>query len=330
MIITRTPLRISLGGGGTDIYNWYSKNSSFFISAAIDKYIYVSVNERSLEKDYWISYSKIENVKQKELINHSIISQILKNKKLKKGIEIHTISEVPSGSGLGSSGALAVGLIKSIMEYEKKKQNKKEIAISAVKIEKLLNKKNSGMQDQLISAFGGIKYFNIDKKGHVKINKLNISSSNLRLLNKNILLVYTNEKREAIKIIKKQNLVINKFKNKNYLMHEIQKIGYESFDVLNSKNISQYGELLDRHWNLKKKFGDFMTSKEIDKLYEKFKANGANGGKIIGAGGGGFFMLYAQNPEILKKYLLKNNFKVLNWKFDFEGSKIILNSFNKS
>ena len=329
MIITKTPLRISLGGGGTDIYNWYSRNSSFFISASIDKYIYVTVNERLLEKDYWISYSKIENVKNKKQINHSIISQILKNKNLNNGIEIHTISEVPSGSGLGSSGALAVGLIKAITEYKRKKKSKKEIAESAVKIEMLLNKKSSGMQDQFISSFGGIKYFNIDKKGHVKINKLDISSSNLKLLNKNIFLVYTSKQRNAVEIIKKQNLVINKFKNKNYLMREIQKIGYESFDVLCSKDISQYGELLDRHWNLKKKFGDFMTSKVIDKLYEGFKTNGADGGKIVGAGGGGFFMLYSQNSEILKKYLLKNNFKILNWKFDFEGSNVILNSFEK-
>lgn len=193
----------------------------------------------------------------------------------------------------------------------------------------MLNKKNSGMQDQFISSFGGIKYFNIDKKGHVKINELNISPSNLKLLNKNIFLVYTNQKRDAVKIIKKQSSVINKFKNKNYLMREIQKIGYEFFEVLSSKNISQYGELLDRHWNLKKKFGDFMTSKEIDELYEGFKANGANGGKIVGAGGGGFFMLYSQNAEILKKYLLKNSFKILNWKFDFEGSNVVLNTFKK-
>ena len=329
MIISRTPLRISLGGGGTDLYQWYSKYESFFISAAINKYIYVTLNERSLKKDFWISYSKIENFKEKKFIKHSIISEILKKKKFKNGLEIHSISEVPSGSGLGSSGALTVGLIKNIIEYEKNNLTKQQVAEMAVDIEMKLNKKNAGKQDQFISTYGGIKCFKINKKGQTLNKIIKIPNDNLINLKENLFIVYTDEKRDAEKIIKKQSNIINKFKNKNYLMSEIQKIGYETYEVFKSKNMSSFGELLDRHWSIKKKFGDFMTSCKIDDDYENFKQNGASGGKIIGAGGGGFFMLYAKQKNKLEKFLKDNNYRMLNWDFDYEGSKILLNSFKK-
>jgi len=329
MIITRSPLRISLGGGGTDLYSWYKKYGSFFLTAAIDKYIYVTLNERSLKKDFWISYSKIEKVSKKKNIEHSIIKKILNNKNFKNGLELHTISEVPSGSGLGSSGALAVGLIKTISEYQKKKISTKKLADQSVDIEMQLNKKNAGKQDQYISAYGGLKEVTINKNGVTSVKDMKISQKNINILKKNLIIVYSNENRNANTVIAKQSQELKKNRDKQMLMKKIQDIAYETKDLLKSKNISDFGKLLNEHWIVKKKFGEYMSNSILDKQYEQYLENGASGGKIIGAGGGGFFMLYVENHKKLDNYLKKKNHKKLLWNFDNIGTKVILNSFNR-
>ena len=292
MLIVRVPLRISLGGGGTDLYNWYSKYSSFLITATVNKFIYITLSRRKLDKDYWLSYSKIENIKNIKNIKHSIIKKILSKHSDINDLEIHTISEVPSNSGLGSSGSLSVGLIQGLSSLLKRKISPKDLSEKSVKIEMNLNKKSAGKQDQYAAAFGGLIKLKINKKGFTKVEKLKISKTKLRQLQNNIFLVYIKNRRYASQILKKQSKLIKRKKSKIELMKKIQSLGQKSCKVLENGKIDDYGYILDDHWNLKKKIGNFMTNSKIESLYLGLKKNGSTGGKIIGAGGGGFLMSY--------------------------------------
>ena len=325
MIIARVPLRISLGGGGTDLFHWYKKHKSFLVTSTIDKFIYVTISKRDLTKDYWLSYSKIENLKQKNKIKHSILKKILKKYEKNGGLEIHTISEVPSNSGLGSSGAVAVGLIQALMQQKKKKLIKKELAEKAVNIEMELNKKSAGKQDQYASAFGGFVKLFIDRKGKTEVKKLKISKKKILQFEKNIYLIYIKNRRFTYQILKKHSKLIKDKPSKIQIMKKIQEIGYKSCKVLENGNIDDFGYLLDEHWKLKKSIGEFMSNSSVNKLYEDLKKNGAIGGKIIGAGGGGFLMAYVpkKNNYYFKKYLKKKNLDIFKWSFYPKGSEII-------
>ena len=325
MIIARVPLRISLGGGGTDLFHWYKKHESFLVTSTINKFIYVTISNRDLTKDYWLSYSKIENLKHKNKIKHSILKKILHKYLKKKGLEVHTISEVPSNSGLGSSGALSVGLIQCLMHHSKKTISTKDLAEKAVNIEMQLNKKAAGKQDQYASAYGGLLKLFIDKKGKTSVKKLNISKKKFQEFEKNIFLIYIKNRRFTYQILKKQSKLINNKPSKINIMKKIQKIGYKSCEVLENGKIDDYGYLLDEHWELKKSIGEFMSNSNVDVLYRQLKKNGATGGKIIGAGGGGFLMVYVpkKNKHKFKKYIDAKNLDILNWNFYPKGSEII-------
>ena len=213
MLIVRVPLRISLGGGGTDLYNWYSKHGSFLITATINKFIYITLSQRKLEKDFWLSYSKIENLKNLKQIKHSIIKKILFKYRSLNNLEIHTISEVPSNSGLGSSGSLSVGLIQALSLLSKNKISSKLLAEKSIDIEMSQNKKNAGKQDQYAAAYGGLLKLSTNKKGFTKVKKLKVSKKNLKQFQKNIFLIYIKNRRFASEILKKQSKLINQKKN---------------------------------------------------------------------------------------------------------------------
>lgn len=316
MIIIKAPLRISLGGGGTDLYNWYTKHESFLITATINKFIYVTVNKRDLTKDILLSYSKLENVKKTNDIKHTIIKYILKKHKIENSIEIHTISEVPSNSGLGSSGAVAAALIKSL----NLKMPKNKIAEAACKVEFDLNNKNSGKQDQYASVYGGINAIKIKKNGKTTVKKLNLSKKEILKLQKNIKIIFTKKQRETKNVISKQSKEFQK-KNKEKIMFKIQKIGEKTYQSFLRGDIDNFGTLLDEHWKAKRSFGEFMSSTSIDNLYNNLKNNGATGGKIIGAGGGGFLMMYVpkKNHKKFENYLKRKKYKKLDWKFYDKG-----------
>ncbi len=325
MIIARVPLRISLGGGGTDLFHWYKKHKSFLITSTINKFIYVTISNRDLTKDYWLSYSKIENLKKKNKIKHSILKTILKKYEKNRGLEIHTISEVPSNSGLGSSGAVSVGLIQALMKQRKVKIKTKELAERAVEIEMELNKKSAGKQDQFASAYGGFIKLSIDKKGNTKVQKLKISKKTILEFEKNIYLIYIKNRRFTYQILKKQSRLIKNKQSKIKIMNRIQEIGYRSCKILENGKIDDFGYLLNEHWKLKRSIGDFMSNSNVDHLYEELKRNGVTGGKIIGAGGGGFLMAYVPKKNIykFKKYLKKRKLDIFKWSFYSKGSEII-------
>ena len=327
MIITRTPLRIPVAGGGTDLPGFYEKHGSFFISAAIDYYTYIAVKKRPIQ-GIRLGYSHIEEVKNIVDIAHPIIKATLGYLKTptKRGIEIVSIGDLPAGTGMGSSGSFTVGLINALHHLEKQAKPAHVLAQQACHINMDILKEPSGKQDEYIAAYGGIMCFEINKKGVVKTYPLKISYETVNELQKNMLMFYTGILRGSSHILKKQKEGIirdNSQMIKN--LQEIQKIGYEIKEALEKGNTTLFGKLIDKHWKVKRK-REATSSSQIDKWYEKAKTNGALGGKIMGAGGGGFFVFYCEdNQKKLREAMIKEGLEEVKFHFDFEGSRLLVN-----
>jgi D-glycero-alpha-D-manno-heptose-7-phosphate kinase len=327
MIITRSPLRISLGGGGTDLPSYYKKHSGFVISAAIDKYVYINLME-TFFNGILLKYSKTEMVKSVDEIRHPIIRESLKYFNFKKPkIEITSFADVPSGTGLGSSASFATALIKALTLYKKKQLSQFELAELAchIEIDKLLEP--VGKQDQYISAFGGLNCFSFLKNHKVIVEPLKISEDTLFELQENLLLFFTGFSRKASSILITQNLK----SQKNDLdmtnnLHYIKDLGFKIQKALIKGNTKLFGELMRDHWEYKKKRSSKMSNPKIDEWYSLAINNGAIGGKIIGAGGGGFLMFLARDRELLRKTMKKAGLQEVRFKFDFEGTKVIMMS----
>ncbi|MFA6012462.1 MAG: GHMP kinase [Desulfobacteraceae bacterium] len=330
MIISRSPLRISLGGGGTDLPFYYRNYGGFLISGAIDKYIYLAVNKR-FYKSIRLGYSKTEIIPKANKIKHPIFREAFKLLGIKDSIEAVSIADIPSGSGLGSSGAFTVCLLNALHTYKREFVPLQQLAEEACIIEMEKLKEPVGKQDQYASAFGGISAFTIEKDGSVEVQPVRIPNGSLAELENNILLFYLNQERPASAVLADQTKVAKKAKS-NVIsnMHRIKEMGKEVFKAFEKGKIDTFGELLDEHWQNKKKLSNKMTNPFIDECYEMAKQNGAIGGKVIGAGGGGFLMLYSkQNTSHLTRIMEKNGLVRERFRFDFEGAKIIAN-FRKS
>lgn len=326
MIITRSPLRISLGGGGTDLPSYYQKNEGFLISAAIDKYVYTTISE-PFKKGIFLKYSKIEEIQSIEEISHPIIRESLRELKFinnSTNIEITSIADLPSGTGLGSSGSFTTSLLKGLLSFNKKGISTYDLAELACTIE--LEKLNEpiGKQDQFIAAYGGISTFTFHKDNKVSINSLKISDETLFDLEDNLLLFYTGLSRSAGSILKDQNeKSISKNKEMLNNLNYIKDLGYKSKDLLENGDTIKYGKLLHEHWINKRKRSPGMSNNKIDEWYNLGLQNGAIGGKLVGAGGGGFLMFYAKNKHLLIKKMNDIGLKQVRFKFDFEGTKTI-------
>ena len=327
MIYVKSPLRISMGGGGTDLPWWYSKHNGYVLSFAIDKYVHLIGAKRAFDKKIWLSYSRTEICEKIDEIKNEIFKTSLRYKKVKNGIEIHTISDVPGNSGLGSSGAFTSALIYFLDLLKKNKISKKNIASTACKIEMSLLKKNSGVQDQYISVFGGLKEIFVSKTGKVNIKNLKIKKKNIKKLEESLILVYTNQTRQSEQILSslKKEFKMNS-KIKTQLMKKIHNIGTRSKKFLQNANIEKLGKLFDEHWEVKKKLSPLMTNSKIDNIYQLAKKNGAEGGKLIGAGGGGYLLFFVKkkNSKKLLQFLKTKNFEKLDFKFDNFGTRQII------
>ena len=326
MIISRTPVRLPLGGGGTDLASYYSKFGGFFISAAIDKYNYIAVKRR-FENGFRISYSKTEITDRVEDIQQPIIREALKLLNVNDYLEIVSIADVPGRSGLGGSSSYAVGVLNALHSFKRENVDAQTLAEEACHIEIDSLKEPIGKQDQYVAAFGGINCYEIERDGTVHVNPLVISPHSVAELEGNLLLFYTGIKRDASQILGRQKQDEEKgIKRVIETMHEIKKIGYKVRDSLANGDIRSFGELLDVHWRTKKSLSQQVSNDRIDQLYEIAKRNGAIGGKIMGAGGGGFFMFYSENgKERLRNAMAKEGLKEVRFRFDFDGSKILLN-----
>ena len=328
MIVVRSPVRITLGGGGTDLPSYYSKYGGFLIAGGIDKYILISANKQFFNT-YKLNYSKREETKTIDDIEHNLFREALRLTNVGTGIELTSMSDIPDKSGLGSSGAFLVCLLGTLHAYKKEIISKKALAEEACKIEIDILKEHVGKQDQYIAAFGGITAFDFQKDGAVNVEPIKFKEDAFRELENNILLFYSGINRSASSILKKQD---EKTKNDDSKildsLHKIKEIGLNTKKSFEKGNVDKFGEFLHEHWTLKKNLSDKISNPFIDKCYNTALDSGALGGKIMGAGGGGFFMFYHNGTSSEKRTLIKNLRKLelplMNFRFDNEGTKTLL------
>jgi D-glycero-alpha-D-manno-heptose-7-phosphate kinase len=327
MIITRSPLRISLGGGGTDLPSYYQKYEGFLISAAIDKYVYINLHDTFV--DYLIiKYSKMEEVNRIDEIKHPIIRESLKLLGFDaRYLEIASLADIPAGTGLGSSGSFTCSLLKALHTHKKNIITPAELAEQACHIELDILNEPIGKQDQYISAFGGINCFTFCKNNQVKSEKLNISQETLYNLEDHLLLFFTGYSRSASEVLKEQD---DKSRNNDMSMldnlHFVKDLGYKSKTAFEQGNLEEFAHLMNVHWDHKKQRSEGMSNDRINTWYNIAVKNGALGGKLIGAGGGGFLMFYAEDNKKLRHTMAREGLKEVRFRFDFDGSKVVTTS----
>ena len=325
MIIARSPMRISLGGGGTDLPSYYSRFGGFFISAAIDKYVYVMVHQ-SWNEEYIVKYSQLERVNAIEDIKHPIVRTALEQFKLGPNLEICSMADIPAGTGLGSSGAFTTGLLKALHAYQRNLSiSPHDLAEEAchIEIEKL--KEPIGKQDQFIAAYGGVTCFDISSDGRVCARPATLSPQTLYTLEDNLCLFFTGTSRSASELLQDQDKR-SKQSDTSILenLHYTKDLGFRIREALETGNLQKFGELMHEHWERKRTRSAGMTNPKIDELYKLGMENGAIGGKLIGAGGGGFLMFYCERKRELREAMHQAGVTELRFKFDFEGTKVIV------
>lgn len=327
MIITRSPLRISLGGGGTDLPSYYRQYGGFLIAAAIDKYVYITLHQTFVQ-ELIIKYSKMEWVKSVDEVQHPLIRESLRLTRVgAPHLEITSMADIPAGTGLGSSGSFTTALLKALHTLNKNLIHPQELAEQACKIEIDILKEPIGKQDQYIAAYGGITCFRFLPNDQVEAWPLKIDMETLYNLEDNLLLFFTGYSRTASKILKEQD-VRSKQNEEEMIanLHFIKELGWKSKEALEAGDLVKLGELMNVHWEHKKQRSANMSNEQIDQWYELALKNGALGGKIIGAGGGGFLMFYAQDKARLRHAMRKAGLEEVRFRFDFEGTKVIAQS----
>lgn len=327
MIIARSPLRITLGGGGTDLPSYYRDHEGFLISAAIDKYVYVNVM-RPFTEGIYLKYSQLEHVKQIADVKHPIIREALDMLGFKTPqVEITTLADIPAGTGLGSSGSFTTALLKGLYTHRKRHLHQEELAELACHIEIDRLAEPIGKQDQYIAAVGGLTCFTFHKNEKVTAKPLGISMNTMFDLEDNLLLFFTGFSRSASGILKDQKVKsqqndVDMLNN----LHYVKDLGYRSRDALVDGKTKLFGELMHEHWEHKKRRSGGMSNPKIDEWYELGIKNGAVGGKLVGAGGGGFLMFMAHNRNKLRHAMTHAGLEEVRFKFDFEGTKVVMSS----
>lgn len=324
MIITRSPLRISLGGGGTDLPSYYRKHSGFLIAAAIDKYVYITLHQTFVE-DLIVKYSKLERVSHASQLQHPIIREALNLLQLDgKYLELASMADIPAGTGLGSSGSFTTALLKALHAHRKSLIHPRDLAEQACHIELDLLKEPIGKQDQYIAAYGGLTCFQFLPNGQVEAEPLKIDQETLYNLEDNLLLFFTGYSRSASGILKDQD---DKTKSNAQDMidnlHFTKDLGFQSKDALETGDLHRFAALMKVHWERKRTRSGGMSNAEIDKWHDLALANGALAGKLIGAGGGGFLMFYVEDKARLRHALAQTGLKEVRFRFDFSGTSVI-------
>lgn len=327
MIITRTPFRVTLGGGGTDLPSYYSRFGGFIFSFAMDKYMYINVNRPVADNLIRINYSDSEKVEKISDLKHDIARACLEKHGITHSIEIASMADIPSGSGLGSSSCYTVGLLHALHTLKREYLPLQELAEEACEIEIDILKKPMGKQDQYLAAFGGFTVMEISKEGVVQVSQAKVSNGTLEDLKSNLFLFYTGVSRVNKEILGEQSRSTEKSK-KEVLesLHYIKESGYRILEIVETRNITELGRMFDKHWQYKKKMAKGITNPEFNRIYDTAMKNGALGGKISGAGGGGFFLFYCEEgKEKLRSAMAEMGLKEMRFDFDFEGTKILAN-----
>jgi len=317
---------LTLGGGGTDLPPYYSMHGGFVVTAALDKYIYLIVNRR-FEEEVRLSYSITEIVKSIDDIRHPVVREGLRLLGLTSYLEIVSIADMPAETGLGSSGSFTVGLLHALHAFKDESPSRQKLAEEACFLEMGILREPSGVQDPYVAAFGGFICLDIANDGKVKVSQLKIADDAIHELGNNMIFFYTGLKRSSAMVLQDQRKTILDDKSKALdSMHRIKEIGFKVKQALEKGNLSEFGRLQHEHWLAKKDTSSKISSDPIDRYYQIGLKNGALGGKLIGAGGGGFFMFYCENGrDRLRKTMSKEGLTEVRFSFEPSGSKIIIN-----
>ncbi|MGH8210636.1 MAG: galactokinase [Steroidobacteraceae bacterium] len=325
MIIARSPLRITLGGGGTDLPSYYRRHEGFLVAAAIDKYVYVTVT-RPFTPGIYLKYSALERVASVAHVRHPILREALALQELRTPqIEITTLADIPAGTGLGSSGSFTTALLKALHAHRRKLIHPQELAELACHLEIERLREPIGKQDQYIAAYGGLTCFTFHTDDRVTVEPLLVSMATMFDLEDNLLLFFTGFSRSAAGILQDQQMRSQSgdaemLRN----LHYVKELGLRSRAALECGDLMRFGELMHEHWEHKKRRSGRMSNEQIDEWYQLARRSGAVGGKLVGAGGGGFLMFYARDRSLLRQAMTNAGLEEVRFKFDFEGTKLIL------
>ncbi len=332
MIITRTPFRITLGGGGTDLPSYYSQHGGFIFAAALNKYMLISINRPVVDDYVRVKYSKSEKVNHRDQLQHDIAKEALRLIGIEKAIEIISMADVPAGTGLGSSSCYTVGLLNALHTMKRDFISLQDLAEEACRIEIDNLGKPIGKQDQYLATFGGITVLDIEKDGKVKVRSAKIPDTTVDDLNRNVLLFFTSVSRSTVSILSEQSRGAEKKKpHVIESLHYIKESGYQILEHIESGNLTDFGLMLDKHWEMKKKMSPKISNPRFDEIYRIARANGALGGKISGAGGGGFYLFYTENGHTrLRNAMQGCGLREMRYHFNFEGSKVLVNFMESS
>ena len=325
MIIARSPLRISLGGGGTDLPSYYRQHEGFLIAATIDKYVYITLHQTFVE-ELIIKYSKLERVTNLDEVQHPIIREAFRMVGVPGPyLEVSSMADIPAGTGLGSSGSFTTALLKALHTYKKNLVHPQQLAEQACRIEIEMLGEPIGKQDQYIAAYGGLTCFKFLRNDQVEAWPLKVNTETLYNLEDNLLLFFTGYSRSASKILKEQDDKSQHHdQNMEANLHFVKDLGLQSKDALEEGNLRRFAELMNVHWEYKKQRSGSMSNEEIDSWYKLALENGALGGKLIGAGGGGFLMFYAEDKTRLRHAMTGTRLREVRFRLDFEGTKVLI------
>ncbi len=324
MIITRSPLRVSLGGGGTDLPSYFREHGGFLIAGAIDKYVYINIHSRFVD-GFLLKYSQMEEANTIDEIRHPIIREALRLLDIRsRNLEITSMADIPAGTGLGSSGSFTTALLKGLHTYRKNLIHPHQLAEQACHIELDILKEPIGKQDQYIASYGGLTCFEFAKDGSVVASPVAISEETLFNLEDNLLLFFTGYSRSASAILKDQD---DRSRRADTAMtenlHFTKDLALSTRRSLEKGDVSEFGRLMNVHWEHKKRRSDGMSNGKIDEWYQCALSNGASGGKLIGAGGGGFLMFHAEDKGRLGHVMREQGLREVRFRFDFEGTRVV-------
>lgn len=325
MIITRSPLRISLGGGGTDLPSYYQEHGGFLVAAAIDKYVYITLHQTFVQ-ELIIKYSQLERVKRIDEIQHPLIREAMTLVGVDSpSLEITSMADIPAGTGLGSSSSFTTALLKALHTYKRNLIHPHELAAQACTIEIDRLEEPIGKQDQYIAAYGGITCFHFHPDHSVEAYPLQVSSETMYNLEDHLLLFFTGYSRAASGILQEQDTK-SRMRDDDMVnnLHFIKDLGARGKVALERGDVAEFAALMNVHWEWKKKRSGSMSNVHIDEWYALGLQNGALGGKLIGAGGGGFLMFYAENTTPLRRAMTRAGLQEVRFQFDFEGTRVVI------
>ncbi len=327
MILARAPLRIPIGGGGTDLQSYYSQYGGFVLSAAVNKYVYITINRPQVDDLIRVKYSKSETVANLDEVQHELVREAMRLTGIDRGVEIVSLADIPAGTGMGSSGSFLVALLRALHALKREHVSPYQVAEEACRIEIEIVGSPAGKQDQYIAAFGGLTCFEVAPNGRVLVAPLPLSNHHLDELRGSLLLFYTGIERRSLDILEDQKRDTAQAQaDVLESLHRTKELGLEIKASLEAGDLGRFGELLDDHWQNKKRRSAKISDLRIDRWYDIARDNGALGGKLIGAGGGGFFLFCcpADRKRQLREALAREGLREMAFDFDFEGAKVLV------